>query len=82
MLHQTPASGACSNPASERGYREKDWCFKGKNVHSEHANSKHGRVPRTGRLCAHLIIIAEEMRVGTKLNENIWGDAEARHQYL
>lgn len=52
------------------------------NVHSEHANSKHGRVPRAGRLCAPLIIIAEEMRVGTKLNENIWGDAEARHQYL
>lgn len=52
------------------------------NVHNEHANSKHGRVPRAGRLCAHLIIIAEEMRVGTKLNENIWGDAEARHQYL
>lgn len=53
-----------------------------KNLHNEHTNSKHGRAPRAGRLCAHLIIIAREMRVGIKLNENIWGDAEARYQYL
>lgn len=79
LLHQTPAPvlTLLVKEATERRIR-----VLRKNLHNEHTNSKHGRASRAGRLCAHLIIIAREMRVGIKLNENIWGDAEARYQYL
>lgn len=73
-----PPSGACSNPANMKDSTERGICAWKMNLHNEHANSKHRKVPRTKGLCAHLIINGREMRLGTKLNESVLGVSEAQ----